>query len=223
MTSDNEARDEALAAEYALGTLQGGARLRFQRRLRSEPVLLQRVARWQSLLGGLDHPLTPVAPSDTLWKKIALSLPAEQRPPASRRALPWLAAACVALGLLAAAYTLREPALTPLAVLADAQHHSQWVVSVNRQRDVISLAPLQPRAVRDDQSLQLWLIPPGQAPVSLGLVDTETSRRYVLTASATLTEATLAISLEPRGGSPTGQPTGPVLYSASLTAAQTRG
>ncbi|KAF0854084.1 anti-sigma factor [Pantoea dispersa] len=214
--SDKVQRDEALAAEYALGTLRGSARLRFQRRLQAEPALAAQVARWQTLLAGLDQVQPPVTPPETLWKKIVLSLPAETRTAPKRRTLPWLAAACVALGLALSAYWLREPAMTPLAVLTDAQHSGQWVVSANRQQDVISLAPLQARAVRADQSLELWLIPPGESPVSLGLISGTASQHYPIEKSQSLAKATLAISLEPHGGSPTGRPTGPVLYSVNL-------
>ena len=42
--NDSEKRDDMLAAEYALGTLRGGARLQFQKRLAAEPVLAARVA-----------------------------------------------------------------------------------------------------------------------------------------------------------------------------------
>lgn len=63
-------RDDALAAEYALGTLRGSARLRFQRRLQAEPALAAQVARWQTLLAGLDQVQPPVTPPETLWKKL---------------------------------------------------------------------------------------------------------------------------------------------------------
>jgi anti-sigma-K factor RskA len=68
---------------------------------------------------------------------------------------------------------------------------------------------------------ELWLIAPGDKPRSLGLVKGEQPvalaipadlRRFVTDAS------TLAISLEPPGGSPTGSPTGPVIAQGKLTA-----
>ncbi|QFS60916.1 hypothetical protein GAY20_11915 [Pantoea dispersa] len=214
--SDKVQRDDALAAEYALGTLRGSARLRFQRRLQAEPALAAQVARWQTLLAGLDQVQPPVTLPETLWKKIALSLPPDKRVAPARRTLPWLAAACVALGLALTAYWLREPVMTPLAVLTDAQHSQQWVVSASRRQDVISLAPLQVSAVRADQSLELWLIPHGRAPVSLGLVTGSAPQQYPIEKQQSLVKATLAISLEPHGGSPTGRPTGPVLYSVNL-------
>ncbi len=212
----HDRRDDALAAEYALGTLRGGARLRFQRRMQAEPVLVARVARWQSLLTGLDTTLAPVAPPASVWKKITLSLPPEQSARATRGVYPWLAAAAMALMVLTATYLWRAPDFTPLAVLTDAQHRAQWVVSANRDGDRLSLAPLHTISPAADKSLQLWIIPAGKVPVSLGLVEAQSARAFSLHKPNALANATLAISLEPRGGSPTGQPTGPVLYSAAL-------
>ncbi|MCE0488861.1 anti-sigma factor [Pantoea sp. Mb-10] len=212
----HDRRDDALAAEYALGTLRGSARLRFQRRMQAEPALMARVTRWQSLLSGLDTTLAPVPPPASVWKKITLSLPPVQRARATRGVYPWLAAAAMALLVLTATYLLRAPDFTPLAVLTDAQHREQWVVSANREGDRLSLAPLHAISPAADKSLELWIIPAGKAPVSLGLVDAQSARAFALHKPNALANATLAISLEPRGGSPTGQPTGPVLYSAAL-------
>ena len=67
-----------------------------------------------------------------------------------------------------------------------------------------------------EKSLELWALPPGQAPRSLGLVATQDKHSVRLKSSADSAlgdAALLAISLEPPGGSPTGAPTGPVLYT----------
>lgn len=62
---------------------------------------------------------------------------------------------------------------------------------------------------------QLWLIPEGGAPVSLGLPGEGDA--LALPADATpAAGATLAVSLEPPGGSPTGAPTGPVVATGTL-------
>jgi anti-sigma-K factor RskA len=68
--------------------------------------------------------------------------------------------------------------------------------------------------------MELWLIPAGDKPHSLGLiapgrpVRIEVPRDLVERISA---ESALAVSMEPPGGSPTGQPTGPVIASGKLT------
>lgn len=214
--SERDKLDESLAAEYALGTLRGGARLRFQRRMLNEAQLAERVSRWELLLAGMDHHLVPVKPPDVIWKRISLALPARNKVTPQRRLLPWLAAAGITIAVLVSAYLYREPALTPLTVLDNAQHTGQWVVSTNSHQDRISLFPLGQVNVDPDRSLQLWLIPAGKAPVSLGLVNSEATSDFALNGLNTLNNASIAISLEPKGGSPTGLPTGPILFSSKL-------
>ncbi|MBD9643190.1 anti-sigma factor [Pantoea sp. PNT02] len=213
--NDKLQRDDALSAEYALGTLSGLARLRFARRLRNEPALAANVARWQALLAGLDNQLAPVTPPEKVWKKITLSLPEQRVIQPKRHYAGWLAAASVAAFALLASLFLQQPTLTPLTVLNDAQHQQQWVVSADSKLAQLSLTPLHPVTIADNNSLQLWLIPPGKAPISLGLLDNQKATDVALNSTISRS-GIIAISLEPRGGSPTGQPTGPVLYSGQL-------
>ena len=68
--------------------------------------------------------------------------------------------------------------------------------------------------------LELWLIAPGDQPRSLGLI--EAGRPVHINLPPDLirriaADATLAVSLEPPGGSPTGLPTGPVIANGKLT------
>jgi len=69
------------------------------------------------------------------------------------------------------------------------------------------------------QSYELWVIPPGGKPHSLGLVDPKRSVKVVVPPELlphVSADSTLAISIEPVGGSPTGQPTGPVIANGKL-------
>ena len=71
-----------------------------------------------------------------------------------------------------------------------------------------------------DKSFELWILPPDKsAPVSLGLLPQHGNQQLVVSAktAALLQQSGLAVSLEPVGGSPTGQPTGAVLYQGKLT------
>lgn len=79
-----------------------------------------------------------------------------------------------------------------------------------------------PASVTDlnQRVLELWIIAPGDRPRSLGLI--EPGRPVHIHVPPTLmphfsTAATLAVSLEPPGGSPTGLPTGPVIANGKLT------
>jgi len=212
----NDRRDRALAAEYVLGTLRGAARLRFQRRLQREPALAAEAARWMTLLQGMESQLTPVIPPEAVWKKIALALPEKKPTPLYGRSLPWLTAAGLVLAVLLYAFAFRPPALTPLTVLNGTQQTGQWIVSANDARDRIKLSPVQVSAVAPDKSLELWVIPAGHAPVSLGLITAASDNNIDMAPRLALKNAVLAVSLEPKGGSKTGLPTGPVLYSAKL-------
>ncbi|CAK6500388.1 hypothetical protein PANPA_00256 (plasmid) [Pantoea sp. Nvir] len=214
--SVNDRRDRALAAEYALGTLRGAARLRFQRRLKREPALEAETARWVTLLHGMESQLQPVTPPEAVWKKIALALPERKPAPVYGRTLPWLTAAGLVFAVLLYAFAFRPPALTPLTVLNGGQQSGQWIVSANGARDRIRLSPVEVMAVAPDKSLELWVIPAGQAPVSLGVIQGGSVNNIDITRRLSMENAVLAVSLEPKGGSKTGQPTGPVLYSAKL-------
>ncbi|EKI0252586.1 anti-sigma factor [Enterobacter asburiae] len=214
--NDAEKRDDMLAAEYALGTLRGGARLQFQKRLADEPGLAARAAYWQNMFSTLDSHLTPVPPPETVWKRIALDLPSTTPLRKSRPYIGWMTAASLAAVTVIAWYSTRTPELAPLMVLNDARQHGEWVVSADARREHLSITPLRPNAVAAQHSLQLWLIPDGQAPISLGLLHTAIPTRVTLRNTALTPDATIAISLEPEGGSPTGLPTGPVLYSGKI-------
>jgi anti-sigma-K factor RskA len=75
-------------------------------------------------------------------------------------------------------------------------------------------APVPP-----DRSLQLWMLPEGAAPRSLGVLSRDPVARVTLPALPDVALANvpaLAVSLEQRGGSTTGAPQGPVLYTGRV-------
>lgn len=209
--------DSALAAEYALGTLRGAARQRFARRLLQEPELAAEVGRWQHALAELDHNVKPVTPPQAVWQRLAHSLPADKTPARSVR-WPWLGWALAAsfAGALIYAQLTPPPAPQAVAVLNGSAQQGSWVVSLNAAKDRLTVQAINAAAIQPDRSLQLWLIPPGEKPQSLGLIATSASQQVSIRPVQLASLPTLAISLEPRGGSPTGQPTGPVLFSGKV-------
>ncbi|MDI3439882.1 anti-sigma factor [Erwinia sp. V90_4] len=211
--------DSALAAEYALGTLRGAARQRFARRLLQEPELAAEVGRWQHALAELDHNVKPVTPPQAVWQRLAHSLPADKTPARSVVRWPWLGWALAASFAGALIYTqLTPPPAAPqaVAVLNGSAQQGSWVVSLNAAKDRLTVQAINAAAIQPDRSLQLWLIPPGEKPQSLGLIATSASQQVSIRPVQLASLPTLAISLEPRGGSPTGQPTGPVLFSGKV-------
>jgi anti-sigma-K factor RskA len=218
--------DAALAAEYALGTLRGPARMYLERRLLHDRALASEVARWQETFCRLDASLAPVVPPERVWKKIQLRLPAEKNvvpiPPRSTASLSrfrwhyagWAIAAGLALLLVVPRWLPSPIPLTPVAVLSGSQGQ-QWVVNLDKGNNRLNITPMNAQSLADNRSLQLWSIAPGGKPRSLGLVLPADVTQLTLS-EALPTGATLAISIEPRGGSPTGQPTGAVLFSGQL-------
>jgi anti-sigma-K factor RskA len=79
-----------------------------------------------------------------------------------------------------------------------------------------------PVAYRPDPTRvpELWLIPSGGKPLPLGVLTADRPAQIAIPpalADQARRDAILAVSLEPPGGSPTGQPTGPVIGSGKLT------
>lgn len=97
----------------------------------------------------------------------------------------------------------------------DALPAPAFLLTVDVERKTVSLRRVgaeQPA----DKNYELWIVTPqAPRPRSLGLLAEQdfTVRRALADYDApTLTRATFGISLEPTGGSPTGQPTGPVVH-----------
>jgi len=214
---------ERLAAEYALGTLRGRARERLKRWMRDDAELAREVAKWEARLAPLAQAVAPVAPPARVWNALQTRL--EGARDAGHKlsfsvwkALGWMASGAAA-ALIAVAILLpsREPAHAAyVAVLSDPKTTRAVLVATAGQADkVLRVNTLDPSIQVSGRSLELWALPRDGKPKSLGVIGAE---RAALRLDAPADKAlgnvpALAISLEPPGGSPTGQPTGPVLYS----------
>jgi anti-sigma-K factor RskA len=103
-------------------------------------------------------------------------------------------------------------------MISTQQGVAKWVIIVNNQKmHMHTVGQVAPPAGR---SYELWiLLGSGAKPVSLGVLPAsgEASEQLSKTMLAALKSAQgLAVSIEPRGGSPTGQPTGSVVFTASI-------
>jgi anti-sigma-K factor RskA len=217
---------EKLAAEYALGTLRGPARRRFERLLPAHPALLDALRRWDQRLQPLAAPVAPVEPPAALWQAIERRLfgaPAPvprwwQRLGLWRALSGSSAAAAVALLLLLAQPAPVQP---PLVIVmqrtADgaAVLKAGFVASVSADGQALVLKPLGEAQLDVGRALELWAVPAAGAPRSLGLV-ADRGATTVLRAHLLRDTSAFAVSLEPRGGSPTGQPTGPIVSVGSI-------
>lgn len=209
---------EALAAEYVVGTLQGRARARLERQLAFDAALRQQVERWEDRLQPLAQRVGPVEPSAATWVSLAHRLGFDRRR-APRARWGWLGAAAAAV-VVAIAGLLWQPVIDPLRFQPDVQveitdaQGRYWRIEADTRRGTLEVATLDDVPVASDRSLELWLIRPGdQAPVSLGLMPVRLGEQVRLRAGTPIAAGVaFAVSLEPRGGSPTGLPTGPVLH-----------
>lgn len=222
MNYNTRAIDE-LAAQYALGTLRGPARVRFEQVCRDDRRALDALHRWEDRLIDLAGAVTPVRPSNAVWRRIQLRLGHSRDTRSSWRTTQWaMAAGVAALTAAMVWWATFAPAPNVIATIADQQQAQLWRIEARPDRSELLVAAL-PALPQDPQhAYELWALPTqaGGAPVSLGLMPQAGRRELSLTDAqrTALASATqVAISLEPVGGSPTGAPTGPVLFVASVT------
>lgn len=107
------------------------------------------------------------------------------------------------------------PAVLPpvyVALLRVPDTDLQWTLALKPETDEVTAVVSGAYPKLGERSLELWLITDA-GPVSLGLLPTTGEGRLKLPDGVTGAQLTLAVSLEPAGGSRTGKPTGPVLTS----------
>jgi anti-sigma-K factor RskA len=197
-------------------------RRRFERLLSDDLALRQEVAQWQETLARLTQDLPEEPVPDHVWRAIVARIePPRLKVPSSRRGRHrWQMAALAAALVLAISVGLLltpEPAQYS-AILTGAGEHP--ALQVQAYKHHLQLEPLQLAAMADDRSLELWVIPADGVPVSLGIVPTLGKGEVQLDErqqGLLGTSVILAVTLEPKGGSPSGKPTGAVLYKGILT------
>jgi anti-sigma-K factor RskA len=209
---------DLLAAEFVLGTLSGAARRRFERWRGADPFIERRVRAWEDRLAGLAFRLEPVTPSPGVWVSIERRIWPAQR---SRwRALAASIAAIAVLGLgwlLWQELRVAEPQAQ--AIIASKAGEALWRVEVAADGEYVEVSAIGTVSYPDQRSLELWALPPEASPVALGLLPASGRLRLALDErqrAALGLAANVAVSEEPPGGSPTGAPTGPVLYVAAI-------
>jgi anti-sigma-K factor RskA len=266
----------ALAAEYALGTLDADERVRVETMMSVDKEFTALVEAWERKLGVLNQMVGSVEPRAELWDKIRtaarlsdpqLPLVLPQTPPPaapiaaaaveqsnvvefSRQARRWRGIATAATALAAALVALVAVQVTNPDLLPEGlrpKSPPQRVVQVPApappapaqyvallQRDSSSPAFIltvdagtKNFTVRrvgatpePGKSYELWLVSDKlQRPRSLGVIGGNdfTSRRALASYDTdTVNKATYAVTVEPEGGSPSGQATGPIVFTGKL-------
>lgn len=219
---------DRLAAAYALGTLRGGARRRFETLARQSPGLRARALSWQERLAAMTELQTGEDPSPNVWKRIEIALRQEASParaaarpradaPAFWRRAAWAGAFAGVLGFTLAGYAAWQlqgaSEIRYVAMLQDAQAEPALLVTFDARQRTLTLRRLGGFREGPGRALELWALPQGGAPRSLGLLERDGVVRLPARIDALREVPALAVSLEPAGGAPAGGgPTGPVLF-----------
>jgi anti-sigma-K factor RskA len=231
-TDDGDDHGALTAAEYVLGVLDAAQRRAVEQRLTGDAAFAREVAFWEERLGPLAETIPAAAPPQDGWGRIERALasraPAARSKPGLWHNLPlWrglaLASAALAAGCLAALVYLADLSgtVSPLVARLDEQSGQPGFIAASNPNDgsvTIVPAALLGQAQR---SLELWVIPPGGKPHSLGLVDPDRPVKVQVPAELqphVTADSTLAITVEPLGGSPSGAPTGPIVAKGTLAA-----
>ncbi|HMJ43197.1 MAG TPA: anti-sigma factor [Pseudolabrys sp.] len=217
--------DELLAAELALGVLAGAQREAAERRIAREPGFARLVAAWEERLAPWAAEIDEIAAPPAVWDRIAATLPAGSQSAGWWQSLAFWRGLSLATGALAAAcigaliYLGNAPQKAPLIAALDGGGHRHFVATIDTRSGSIAV---QPAAFSADATREpeLWLIPADGKPRPLGMLRADRAVSITIPAdlaALTVSNAVLAVSLEPPGGSPTGQPTGPVIATGKLT------
>jgi anti-sigma-K factor RskA len=214
--------DDILAAEYALGLLDEAEAQAVQVRARTDGPLSLRIAWWRDQLAPLAGEVETPAPAG-IWRKIEAQLPGNDN--SATLMQRWRTAALAAMSIAAALmlYIGTRPApiaLVPAAPMMAALSGDKGMVvavSYDATSGRIMVAPTLLDPGKGDA--ELWVIPEGGKPLSMGVVNAKLTEDHVVPAAKRpqiAPGATFAITQEIKGGSPTGQPAGPIVASGKI-------
>ncbi|WP_250622959.1 anti-sigma factor [Pinirhizobacter soli] len=230
-------------AEYVLGVLDADTRAEVAREVAGSDEAATAVALWQRRLIPLADTIGEVAPAPYVWARIqdALQLEAPARV-TPRKGLwdslelwRWLGIGATALAA-ALLVVVSLPRPTPAPAVVNAGYMAStiqqdngsagWTATMDLEHARMVVVPATPVSFEQGRAPELWLIPAGGKPISVGMIDRDKPTTLALD-PALLAQlgptAVLAVSVEPIGGSPTGQPTGAVIGKGAIGAAPNAG
>lgn len=230
MNLDDPQERTVAAGEYVLGTLDAADHAAVVDRLVHDTALLREVYHWQDRLMPLARigaGTQDAAPGPSVWagieRRLHVNLPpgAAANDPLWRRLRRWQWAGGVAMAaslVLATLLVLRPPSEPPeryLTLLQSPQaQRTGWVVEATAGGRIRLVPVGASDPVPSDRALQFWTKPQGaDRPTSLGLVRPgQVTELPAQRSPAIGAEQLFELTLEPAAGSPTGLPTGPILY-----------
>lgn len=226
--------DDILAAEYVVGVLSAEERAAAARRIDADPAFARLAEAWEARLSPLSDAYpevsVPARVKDAIDRRLGLKdIAGATR---SERAGWWsslvLWRGLAGIAVLALAVALATPYVLDrrapveqtmmMASLSPRDSDVQYLAMLDTSKGQLGLSHVSGERA-PDHDFELWMIGPDQAPVSMGVIPVGSSMHMPLDGAtmAKLSSGTvLAISLEPRGGSPTGSPTGPVVAAGDM-------
>jgi anti-sigma-K factor RskA len=221
--------DGLLAAEYALGVLPVAEYESVRARLKAEPVLRSDLNFWRTRLSSLDTEFAETTAPAGVWPRIEQRLFTGQAKPGFWNSLAlWrsVAAGAFAVAAIAISLNVMTPRPDPKAFAAQlvvALHEEgsnvSFVALYNSTTGQVRLTSLSGDVV-PDKDYELWAIEGANAPKSMGVVAVNASQQMTLPPDILVDfgEGTvLAVTLEQKGGSPTGAPQGPIVAKGAAT------
>jgi anti-sigma-K factor RskA len=240
MNRSDQSDDDLRCAEYALGVLDADSRRALEREAVRDAALRETLDAWLARLAPLSEGVLAVEPPAGVWTRIqhdlgflAAAVPARAGWWNNLTLWRWLGmgASAAALALLAVNLTMLHEATQPaaavpqngyvVATIARRDGVTYWTATVDLARENMVIVPATSPKIAASRSTELWLVPPGAKAISLGVFSPDAPLSIQLPSQVVArmaARAVLAVSLEPQGGSATGQPSGPVLATGELHA-----
>lgn len=228
---------DLLAAEYVVGLLTAAEARYVEARAIGDPVLAAAILDWQSRLHPITETVPPMTPPASVWARLEREVGIAPAPAARlrqrgregahlkrRMAAAWenvafwrgmsvIGFAC-GMALMGALLTPKLLISQPAVAALTAQNSAAPAFLVMVTKDGYATVIATAAEVQPGNSLELWGLPKGAATlVSLGVLPT---RGRLRVKAIVPIGSQLLVSSEPRGGSPSGQPTGPVVYKGQM-------
>jgi anti-sigma-K factor RskA len=232
--------DDVLAGEFVLGVLDTAQRRQLQARMETDRAFAERVEGWERRFAPLLWDIQPVEAPPQVWAAVCARLgwtPREAQGASVgfwQRLSFWRSAtvlSCV-VALAAVAVTVErslnpatqtigqtEPGAKPVTPLQHDDGTPGWLASVDATRGTVLMVPVPSAPDALGRVPELWLIPAGKAPVSLGAVSINRSHTVTVpegARAALVAGSILAITLEPAAGIPHAAPSSAVIAKGTI-------
>jgi anti-sigma-K factor RskA len=237
--------DDFAAAEFALGTLDPAERATIAARRLREPEMEAAICAWEERLAPLAEIVPPIepprdyladiqarlrssAPLEAVATRIKSPLAEDPVATLKSRVARWRAAAIgaaslaamLAIGFVAREATRQTAPREYVAVLQKDPSSPAFAVTVNLDTRQMTVRPVS-APTPSGKSYELWIINKEKlgSPRSLGVIDAGDITRADKLATfdrAVVADATYAVTIEPPGGSPDGNPSGPPVWLGKL-------